>query len=103
MVSGDNSSSCMEDRGRQGSQQGLCTRQGTIEMEMRIRGAHFEEELAKTGWIGSRGFWRASQWEWVPGQCAFENRTAGEHVAIETEEGGECWVFILLYYFSVQR
>lgn len=34
--------------GLQGSQRGPCTEQGTIEMEMRIRGGLSEEEVAQT-------------------------------------------------------
>ena len=97
MFNGDNSSSCVEGRGRQGSQREPCAKQATIEMEMRLRG--------RTGkvWLDWKWqLWRGSQGEWVPGQCAFANsRTARERVAIETEQGGECRVFFLLYYFSV--
>lgn len=90
-------------RGRQGSQREPCTEQATIEMEMRLRGAHSEEELAKPGPGWKWQLWRGSQGEWVPGQCALANsRTAREPVAIETEQGGERRVFFLLYYFSVQ-
>lgn len=49
VFSGDSSSSCVEDGGRQGSQQEPCTKQRTIEMEMRYRGGHSETELAETG------------------------------------------------------
>lgn len=56
MFNGDNSSSCVEGRGRQGSQREPCAKQATIEMEMRLRGAHSEEELAKSGWTGSGSF-----------------------------------------------
>lgn len=49
----------MEGRGRQGSQQEPWTKQATIEMEMRLEGAHSEEELARLDWKWQ--LWRGSQ------------------------------------------
>lgn len=77
----DNSSSCVEDGGKEGRQDTSQTLPYAVamEMEMRMEGNNAEEELAATGvdWRGGAGFWSHGQREPAPGQCAISNNEHG--------------------------